>query len=160
MPVDANGVLNRRINELLFAVGRNRDRAIHDARRFTAIDELSSHGLLHYCAPLMSTSRDLSAPDITATIAPKSQELPIKTTAFQPSSTIGSIPTDLPAIARTAPLPAELNETFRGMVFRSGRSCLTITWVNRAHVSLVCDRKLRVAFIQEPQGWRLAGPRE
>ena len=32
MPVDANGVLNRRINELLFAVGRNRDRAIHDAR--------------------------------------------------------------------------------------------------------------------------------
>ena len=53
MPVDANGVLNRRINELLFAVGRNRDRAIHDARRFTAIDELSSHGLLHCCAALM-----------------------------------------------------------------------------------------------------------
>lgn len=40
MPVDANGVLNRRVDELLFAVGRNRDRAIHHAGRFTAIDEL------------------------------------------------------------------------------------------------------------------------
>jgi len=52
MPVDYNGVLNRRRDELLFAVGGNRDRAIHHAGRFTAIDELSSHGFLHTCAPL------------------------------------------------------------------------------------------------------------
>ena len=56
MPVDANGVLDRRADELLFAVGGNRDRAIHYAGRFTAIDELSSHGLLHTCAPSSSAT--------------------------------------------------------------------------------------------------------
>jgi len=45
----------------------------------------------------------------------------------------------------------------------AGRSCEAITdhvWVNPAHVSLMCDRKLRVAFIQGPKGWRLARPGE
>jgi HJR/Mrr/RecB family endonuclease len=69
-------------------------------------------------------------------------------------------PAELPTtIARAASLPAGLNQTFRDMVIRSGRPCAIITdhvWVSAAHVSLMCDRKLRVAFVQEPQGWRFA----
>ena len=72
-------------------------------------------------------------------------------------------PAALHTIARTAALPAGLNQTFRDMVLHSGRPCATVTdhvWVNRAHISLMCDRKLRVAFVQDPQGWRFARPGE
>ncbi len=49
------------------------------------------------------------------------------------------------------------------MIIRSGRPCAMITdhvWVSVAHISLMCDRKVRVAFVQEPQGWRFARPNE
>ena len=45
------------------------------------------------------------------------------------------------------------------MIIRGGRPCAMVTdhiWINASHVSLMCDRKLRVAFVQEPQGWRFA----
>jgi hypothetical protein len=74
------------------------------------------------------------------------------------SSTIEPKPAQLPTIAAAA-LSPELNQTFRNMIIRSGRSCVLITdhiWVNLAHVSLMCDHRLRVAFVQGPQGWRFA----
>jgi hypothetical protein len=81
------------------------------------------------------------------------------TIAADLSSTIEPKPAQLSTIARTAALSPELNQTFRNMIIRSGRSCVLITdhiWLNLAHVSLMCDRKLRVAFVQGPQGWRFA----
>jgi HJR/Mrr/RecB family endonuclease len=75
------------------------------------------------------------------------------------TSTIEPKPPQLPMIGRKAALSSELNQTFRDMIIRTGRPCMLITdhvWLSLAHVSLMCDRKLRVAFIQEPQGWRFA----
>jgi Restriction endonuclease len=90
----------------------------------------------------------------------------LSTERTTPASNLSSIepqPAELRTIARAAGLPAGLNQTFRDMVIRSGRPCAMITdhvWVNAAHVSLMCDRRLRVAFVQEPQGWRFARPGE
>ena len=97
MPVDANGVLNRRINELLFAVGRNRDRAIHDARRFTAIDELSSQGLLHYCAPLMRAT-DRPSPRLC-------REDPGAPQAYEARKRVGNGPASTAAASWSVPAP-------------------------------------------------------
>ena len=72
-------------------------------------------------------------------------------------------PSEIRQIPRSAPLSPELNQTFRDMIIRSGRPCAIITdhvWITAAHVSLMCDRKSRVAFVQEPQGWRFARPGE
>ncbi len=93
--------------------------------------------------PLGNKTIEYAPPPLPATVEPK--------------------PAQLPTIGRAAPLPPELNQTFRDMIVRSGRSCVLITghvWVNLAHVSLMCDRKLRVAFVQGPQGWRFARPGE
>jgi HJR/Mrr/RecB family endonuclease len=78
-------------------------------------------------------------------------------------SSIESQPAELRTIARAASLPAGLSQTFREMVIRSGRSCAMITdhvWVNATQISLMCDRRLRIAFVREPQGWRFARPAE
>ena len=78
--------------------------------------------------PLGNKTIEYAPPPLPATVEPK--------------------PAQLPTIGRAAPLPPELNQTFRDMIVRSGRSCVLITghvWVNLAHVSLMCDRKLRVA---------------
>jgi HJR/Mrr/RecB family endonuclease len=86
-----------------------------------------------------------------------------RTTPAPDLSSIEPQPAELRTIARATGLPAGLNQTFRDMVIRSGRPCAMITdhvWVNAAHVSLMCDRRLRVAFVQEPQGWRFARPGE
>jgi hypothetical protein len=56
------------------------------------------------------------------------------------------------------PLPGPLNRTFRGMLASAGKRCKAITdhvWVTADHVSVMCDRRLRVAFIHEADGWRL-----
>ena len=49
MPVDANGVLNRRINELLFAVGRNPEVARKNAmaRQALAYSWVTTDGAGH-----------------------------------------------------------------------------------------------------------------
>jgi hypothetical protein len=60
MPVDANGALNRRVDELLFAVGGNRDRAIHH--------RLCRHKTVHF-------SRESGVPQnsVSHTIPPAEQ---------------------------------------------------------------------------------------
>jgi hypothetical protein len=60
-------------------------------------------------------------------------------------------------------LPATLNDTFRGIIHRTGKRCNAITdhvWVTPEHISIMCDRRLRAAFIREGDGWRLARPEE
>jgi hypothetical protein len=60
-------------------------------------------------------------------------------------------------------LSAQLNDTFRGMIERTGRRCNVITdhvWVTPEHISAMCDRRVRAAFIHEPDGWRFGRPGE
>jgi hypothetical protein len=60
-------------------------------------------------------------------------------------------------------LPALLNDTFRGMIQKTGKRCNAITdhvWVTPEHVSIMCDRRLRAAFIHESDGWRFGRPGE
>ena len=60
-------------------------------------------------------------------------------------------------------LSGELNDTFRGMIQRTGKRCNTITdhvWVTSEHISIMCDKRVRAAFIREGDGWRLARPGE
>ena len=97
--------------------------------------------------------------------APSGKETPLKETtpSMPPPLSPESKPSEIRQITRSAPLPPELNQTFREMIIRSGRPCVIITdhiWITAAHVSLMCDRKSRVAFVQEPQGWRFARPGE
>ena len=64
---------------------------------------------------------------------------------------------------QTLLLPATLNDKFRGMVRRTGKRCNAITdhvWVTTEHISVICDKRLRVAFIHEGDDWRLARPGE
>ncbi len=64
---------------------------------------------------------------------------------------------------QTLLLPATLNDKFRGMVRRTDKRCNAITdhvWVTTEHISVMCDRRLRAAFIHEGDGWRLARPGE
>jgi len=49
-------------------------------------------------------------------------------------------------------LPGPLNDTFRDMIHRAGSRCDAITdhaWITPDHISAMCDRRLRVAFIHE-----------
>ena len=60
-------------------------------------------------------------------------------------------------------LPGPLNDTFRGMIQKTGKRCNAITdhvWVTSEHLSIMCDRRLRAAFIHEPDGWRFGRPGE
>ena len=68
-----------------------------------------------------------------------------------------------PGQLQTLLLPATLNDKFRVMIQRSGKRCKTITdhvWVSTEHISVMCDRRLRAAFIHEGDDWRLARPGE
>jgi hypothetical protein len=59
-------------------------------------------------------------------------------------------------------LPATLNDTFRGLIYRTGKRCNAITdhvWVTPEHISIMCDRRLRAAFIHEGDGWRFGSAR-
>jgi hypothetical protein len=60
-------------------------------------------------------------------------------------------------------LSGPLNDAFRGMIQKTGKRCNAITdhmWVTTEHVSIMCDRRLRAAFIHESDGWRLGRPGE
>jgi hypothetical protein len=68
-----------------------------------------------------------------------------------------------PSPSDSSSLSVVLNETFRGMIQRTGKRCDAITdhvWVTPEHVSIMCDRRLRAAFIHDPDGWRLGRPGE
>jgi hypothetical protein len=73
----------------------------------------------------------------------------------QPSVSPGQLPTLL--------LPATLNDEFRRVIQKTGKHCNAITdhvWVTTEHISIMCDRHLRAAFIHEGEAWRLAVPGE
>jgi hypothetical protein len=60
-------------------------------------------------------------------------------------------------------LSVVLNDIFRGIIQRTGKRCDAITdhvWVTPEHLSIMCDRRLRAAFIHDPDGWRLGRPGE
>ena len=86
----------------------------------------------------------------------------------QQSASVSSIPNTVPTAPVGPPttqlgLPGALNDTFRGMIQKTGKHCNAITdhvWVTREHVSIMCDRRLRAAFIREADGWRFGRPGE
>lgn len=60
-------------------------------------------------------------------------------------------------------LPGVLNDTLRAMLQRTGKHCNAITdhvWVTPNHVSIMCDRRLRAAFVRESDSWRFGRPGE
>lgn len=86
----------------------------------------------------------------------------------QQSASVSSIPNTVPAATVGPPttqlgLPGPLNDTFRGMIQKTGKHCNAITdhvWVTPEHISIMCDRRLRMAFIRGLDGWRFSRPRE
>jgi hypothetical protein len=72
-------------------------------------------------------------------------------------------PSVSPRQLQTLLLPATLNDMFRSMIQRTGKRCNAITdhvWVTTEHISVMCDRRMRAAFIHEGDDWRLARPGE
>jgi hypothetical protein len=70
-------------------------------------------------------------------------------------------PASLPHLSRNAPLPATLSETFRAMLAQNGKRCAAITdhvWVAADHLSIMCDRRLRVSFMNDGYGWQVGQP--
>src|ERR1700733_9610604 len=86
----------------------------------------------------------------------------------QQSASVSSIRNTVPTDAVGPPttqlgLPGALNDTFRGMIQKTGKHCNAITdhvWVTREHVSIMCDRRLREAFVHDADGWRFGRPGE
>jgi hypothetical protein len=78
-------------------------------------------------------------------------------------SDVPGTPPAAPEQLQTLLLPATLNDKFRGMIQRTGKRCNAITdhvWVTTEHISIMCDKRLRAAFIHEGDIWRLAHPGE
>ena len=81
----------------------------------------------------------------------------------QQSASISSVPSAVPTAPVGQPmtnmgLAGSLNDAFRGMVQKTGKHCNAITdhvWITPQHVSIMCDRRLRAAFIYDAAGWRL-----
>jgi hypothetical protein len=86
----------------------------------------------------------------------------------QQSASVPSIPNTVPTAPVGPPatqlgLPGALNDTFRGMLQKTVKHCNAITdhvWVTPEHVSVMCDRRLRAAFIHEADSWRFGRPGE
>ena len=52
-------------------------------------------------------------------------------------------------------LAGPLNDAFRGMIQKTGKHCKAITdhvWVTPQRVSIMCDQRLRAAFIYDADG--------
>lgn len=52
-----------------------------------------------------------------------------------------------------------LSEKIRKVMEATGRHCQTITdyvWISPSHISIVCDRTFREAFVRDERGWRIA----
>jgi hypothetical protein len=89
------------------------------------------------------------------------------------TAAITSVPDTLPAnpaqgvtqsnLDAKRALPGPLNDTLRNVIQSTGKRCNAITdhaWVTPEHISVMCDRRLRAAFIHESEGWRLGRPGE
>jgi hypothetical protein len=124
-------------------------------------------------AETQSTSDQVAAPgQVESEAAAKAKQLATETAAIeestQASADIASVPTAEP----TAPvgpaitnlgLPGALNDTFRRMIQNNGKHCNAITdhvWVTNERISIMCDRRLRMAFVRGPDGWRFGRPGE
>jgi hypothetical protein len=79
----------------------------------------------------------------------------------QQSASVSSIPNTQPTTQLG--LPRALNDAFRGMIQNKGKRCSAITdhvWVTPEHISIMCDRRLRAAFVRDADGWRFGRPGE
>jgi hypothetical protein len=104
--------------------------------------------------------------------ATKAKQLATESAAIEESTRqsalISSIPNVQPPAVVEQPttqlgLPGALNDTFRGMIRNKGQHCSAITdhiWVTPEHVSVMCDRRLRAAFVHDADGWRFGRPGE
>ena len=112
-----------------------------------------------------ATARDQEARQAAADEA---RRIAIETAAVDASARAAASasvpqPSVSPSQLQTLLLPATLNDMFRGAIQRIGKRCNAITdhvWVTTEHISVMCDRRLRAAFIHEGDGWRLGRPGE
>jgi hypothetical protein len=96
--------------------------------------------------------------------ADEAKQIAMQTAALDESARIAASasvpqPSVSPGQLQTLLLPATLNDKFRSMIQKTGKHCNAITdhvWVTPEHISIMCDRRLRAAFIQDPEGWRFA----
>ena len=119
-----------------------------------------------------STSDQILANQDKSETVYNAEQLATETAAIEESSrassSISTVPAELPITAVGQPitnvgLAASLNDAFRGMIQKTGKRCNAITdhvWVTPQHVSIMCDRRLRAAFIYDADGSRLGGPGE
>ena len=98
----------------------------------------------------------------------KRNSQPKRRPTLVPPASISSVPPAVPTAPVGQPitsvgLAGSLNDAFRGMIQKTGKHCNAITdhvWVTPEHISVMCDRRLRAAFIREQDGWRLGRPGE
>jgi hypothetical protein len=89
--------------------------------------------------------------------ADEAKQIAMQTAALDESARIAASasvpqPSVSPGPLQTLLLPATLNDKFRSMIQRTGKGCNAITdhvWVTTEHISVMCDRRLRAAFIHE-----------
>jgi hypothetical protein len=112
-----------------------------------------------------SAARDQEARQAAADEA---KQIAMQTAALDKSARIAASasvpqPSVSPGQLQTLLLPATLNDKFRSMIQRTGKRCNAITdhvWVTTEHISVMCDRRLREAFVHEADGWRFGRPGE
>jgi hypothetical protein len=120
-----------------------------------------------------STPDQVAAPSqAESESATKAKELATETAAIEESekqsASISSTPNAEPPAVVEQPttqlgLPGALNDTFRGMIQNKGKHCDAITdhvWITPEHISIMCDRRLRAAFLRDADGWRFGRPGE
>jgi hypothetical protein len=124
--------------------------------------------------PAAQTTPDQAAPSSQAKseVVANAEQLATETAAIEESAkqsaSISSTPnTEPPAVVEQPTtllgLPGALNDTFRGMIRNKGKRCNAITdhvWITNDHVSVMCDRRLRAAFVRDADGWRFGRPGE
>jgi hypothetical protein len=136
----------------------------------------ASHAARQDVAPIteVNSSSDQTAESNQAKseAVTNAEQLATETAAIEEStrqsSLISSIPSTQPPAVVEQPttqlgLPGALNDTFRGMIQNKGKHCNAITdhvWVTPEHISIMCDRRLRAAFVRDADGWRFGRPGE
>jgi hypothetical protein len=94
--------------------------------------------------------------------AEEAKQIAMQTAALDESAraaALASVPKPSVSPGQLPPLllPATLNDMFRGMIQKTGKHCNAITdhvWVTSEHLSVMCDRRLRAAFVRDADGWR------
>jgi hypothetical protein len=136
----------------------------------------ASHAARQDVAPITEVQRSAdqaAAPSqAESEAATKAKQLATESAAIeesaQQSASVSSIPNTQPTATVGQPtaqlgLPGALNDAFRGMIRNKGKRCNAITdhvWVTPEHISIMCDRRLREAFVHDADGWRFGRPGE